>query len=149
MHLSCICKEHQVVVRRCHYQVAYEVVFSRSESCDALAASLLSLVCVSRYPLEVSQVSQSDRNLFLLYKILVVHIAHISDYLSPSLVAVLFLDFEKLFLYNSHQHLFICQEHVVVFDLLAEFFIFIFDLLSFQSLQSGKSHVEYRLCLYF
>ena len=64
MCFSCISKEHQIVVGRCHDQVGHKVVFTRRQSCDSLSTTLLCLIRISRDTLQITQVGEGDSNLF-------------------------------------------------------------------------------------
>ena len=141
MCFSCISKEHQIVVGRCHDQVGHKVVFTRRQSCDSLSTTLLCLIRISRDTLQITQMGEGDSNLFFFDQVFIIHLICCCRDLGSSFVAPFFLDFQKLVLYNSHKLLFISQQFLIVSDPLAKFFIFTFYFFAFQTLQSGKTHI--------
>ena len=130
-------------------KVCHKVVFSCGQTGYSLAASLLRLVCVSRDPLQISQVCQRYSYLFFLDQVSFVELIGSRHDLGPSLVAPFFLDLQQLVFYYSHQLFLVCEKALVVSDLSLELCVFVFYLLSFKTLQSCQSHVQYSLGLYF
>ena len=128
-------------------EVADEVALACGESDYALASAALCLVCICRHSLDVSEVCQRDGDILFIDQCLFIELALVCNDLSAARVSPLALDLEQLVLDNAHQLVLVCEQALVVRDPLEEFVVLCLDLLALESLQLGKSHVEYRLCL--
>ena len=114
MRFSCIGKEHQVIMRRGHDQVLDEIVLAGGDAGDALAASSLRPVGISRYALDIAKVRQRHADVLLLDEVFLVKLLGGSLDLGLSLVAPLFLDFQKLVLDYAHQLMLVGEQLGVV-----------------------------------
>ena len=92
---------------------------------------------------------ESDAYIFFFDKVFLVDFGSICLNLGSSFVAPLFLDFQKLVLYYSHEFVLICKQLVVVCDFFHQLLILVFYLLLFQTLKSSQLHVENCLSLNF
>ena len=101
---------------RCHNQILYKVVFSCCQSGDPFSASSLSLIGICRNPLQVSQMGQSNDNLFFLDQIFLVNLLSVRHDFGSSGVLVFFLDFQKLVADYAHHLVVIGQQFLVVGD---------------------------------
>ena len=132
---------------RRHDQVFHEVGVSRLEPGDPLSAALLRLVDRCRNSLDVSEVCERYRYFLLFDQVFIIKIFNVVLDLCESLAAPLFFYLEQLVFDDSHKKMLICEQRLVVSDPLHELCVLSLDLLTLQTLQSGKSHIEDSLCL--
>ena len=86
---------------------------------QALSAALC-LICVGRHSLDVSEVCQRDRDILFIDQCLFIELALVCNDLGAARVSPLALDLEQLVFDDAHQLVLVCEQALVVRDLLEE-----------------------------
>ena len=101
IHSSFVCKEHYIVVCRCHKHIFDIIIIYRLHSLYALTATVLALKVVYWHTLDISEFCHCDDRIFVWYKVLHWYVKFIISDRCSSVITVFVTDFNNLFFDNT------------------------------------------------
>ena len=147
VYASLVGEEHHIMMG-CGHQQIFDIIFLDGlHSLDSLAAAILALEIIAGHSLNIAKIGHGHNNIIIRDQILRRHIVFIISDGGPAVISVFISDEGELFFDNAKKFLFICQNCFQLSNLCLQIFVFIFQLLAFQTGQSTQTHVYDGLCL--
>ena len=130
-----------------HEEILDVIIFNRLHSLNAASATVLRTEIIRRHPLHVTDICHRDHGIFIRDQIFHGNVILIVSDGGTTVIAVLVSDQLNLFTDDAKQLFLICKDRLQLRDLFHQLFVFIFNLLAFQTGQRTQTHINDCLCL--
>ena len=133
---------------RRHQQFIDIIILDGLHALDTLTTTILATEVVYCHSFDITQFRHGNDGIFIRDHILHGNIELIKSDGCLSLITVFFADGKDLLTDHAKQQISVCQDSFQSADTIHQFFVFCFQLLSFQTGQCTKTHIYDGLCLY-
>ena len=145
--LALVGEEHEVIVGRAGVDVADKILVPTGHAADSASAAALGSINIQRLALQIAVVGEGDHAGFLRNQVLDIHFALNRSDFGAARVVEFFFDFEQLGLDDCANLALVCEDCVILCNLLMEFVNLCLELFTLQACQTAQLHLDDCLCL--